>query len=149
MPELDWGMIGTLITIIVTVAGVALLALDERNRKKFAPRESLFDASGDPKFVSRTDMSGFVARIDDRLDRKRREIERNAGLFVSLDDRVGDLEEKTALLEERQTLQWQRISEQMAATARSVDDATRRMEKISESQQSLALKLERLSRGSQ
>jgi hypothetical protein len=110
------------------VAGVLLAALETRLRKVFATDK---------------DMTGATQRIDGELTKLHRKTERNAGLFVALDDRVGDLEQKTSVLEERQTQQWGRISEQMSSTARTIERVAQEMREIAGMQQSLALELER------
>ena len=75
-----------------------------------------------------------------------RRIERNAGLFVQLDDRVGTLEEKAAVLEERQSQEFRRAAEQIAAAAEAVRDVTRELKEISKSQTALALQMEEMQR---
>lgn len=82
-------------------------------------------------------------RVDERFADIERKVERNTGLFVALDDRVGDLEEKVGVLEERQAQHWGRISEQMAQTAKTIENVTERLERISQTQQDFALRLER------
>lgn len=121
----------TVITILAFLAAVALPALDERNRRKFASRE---------------DMTGMRERLEADIKRAATAAERSGSLFVALDDRVGDLEEKAARIEERQTQQWERISEQMASTAKALDNAVARVENVTEAQHKLALELERLHR---
>lgn len=123
---------GAVLTVAGLVSAVLLLAMDERARRKFATRE---------------DVNGLTRRIDKDMDGLGRKAERNTGLFVQLDDRVGDLEEKAALLEERQSQQWERISEQMAQTARTIESVVARMERVSEIQQEFALQLERMRSG--
>jgi hypothetical protein len=119
------------IPVLLFIAAIALPALDERNRRKFASRE---------------EMNGMRERLESDISRAATTAERNGNLFVALDDRVGDLEEKAARIEERQTQQWERISEQMASTARALDNAVARVENVTEAQHKLALELERLHR---
>lgn len=123
-----WGPALTLAGLLVAIS---LLAMDERNRRKFLTRE---------------DGDGMGKRLDGEVVGLRRECERTSGLFVSLDDRVGHLEETTGRIEERQTQQWERISEQMAHTAETIRDVTRELKEISRMQQEHALRLERLHR---
>lgn len=113
---INWAMIGVLLTIGSMMSGITLLAMDERNRRKFWSRE-------DEQIMSK--------QRDEKLTELDRKVERNAGLFIALDDRVGDLEEKTALLEERQTQQWGRISDQMSGTARTMEHVTSELKEIS------------------
>ena len=114
--ELNWAMIGVLVTIGALLSGVTLLAMDERNRRKFASREEI---------------NGMRERLERDIAEVDRKVERNTGLYVAIDDRTGDLEEKTSLLEERQTQQWARISDQMAVTARTMETVTRELKEIS------------------
>lgn len=126
--EIPWG---ALATVVLAVAAVALLAMDERNRRKF---------------LTRDEATGMRERLEGDIKRNATTSERNGGLFVSLDDRVGDLEEKVARIEERQTQQWERISEQMASTAEALKDAVKRVESVTDAQHKLAIELERLHR---
>lgn len=128
LASLTWG---EAMAFAVPVVAVVLLAIDERGRRKFFSRE---------------DADGMAKRIDKDVDAIGRKSERNTGLFVALDDRVGDLEERIGRMEERQTQQWERVAEQMANTARTIDDVTRRLELMSAAQQEHALRLERLHR---
>jgi hypothetical protein len=94
-------------------------------------------------FTTREDADGMARRLDARLDRKAQLIERNVGLYVALDDRVGDLEQETTRLGERQTQQWERISEQMATTARTIERTAHEIQEVAKIQHALALELER------
>jgi len=118
-----------------TVAAVLAAAAETRMRKVFVPRED-FDGFKGHFREKQTE-------VKDRLDYKAKKIERNVNLFVSLEDRVGDLEQKTALIEERQTHQWERISERMAATALTIERVAKEMEEVGKTQNRLALELER------
>jgi hypothetical protein len=135
--EFPWG---TLITIGVLMLSVALLAMDERNRRKFTTREEM---QGMNSRIEK-DLNGLSTKITEGLERKRILIDRNAGLFVSLDDRVGDLEQATSLLEERQANNWRHIAEQMSSTAETIKEVTKELKELSRSQQEYALRLERL-----
>lgn len=139
--DVPWGAV---LTFVGLVSAVLLLALETRLRGRFAERGEVFDANGKPKFCSRDAVNGITQRIDRDLDGLGKKVDRNAGLFVSLDDRVGDLEEKTALLEERQSQQWERISEQMSQTAQTIREVTAELKEISKMQQEFALQLERM-----
>lgn len=157
--DVPWGdllAVGGLVWVLTALAMEARFRVkfapyerlfDKDGRPRFVEREAIMDADGRPKFCSREDVNGLSQKLDERIERKRLMIERNAGLFVALDDRVGDLEEKAARIEERQTMQWERISDQMAQTARTIEDVARRLERISEMQQEHALRLERIHRG--
>lgn len=123
---IDWGIV---VTLALAMAGVFLYALDERNRKKFLTVE----AGASDKESLQKDIDGIG-----------RKVERNTGLYVALDDRTGDLEEKVALLEERQTQQWSRISEQMSQTAATLRDVMVEVRAVASLQHSLALRMERL-----
>jgi hypothetical protein len=129
----SWGEVpwGAAVTFAGMVAVIVLLAMDERNRRKFLTRE---------------EAEGMSKRFDANLSAKRAGIERNAGLFVALDDRVGDLEEKVGKIEERQTQQWERISQQMGHTADTIREVTKELKDISRMQQEHALRLERITR---
>lgn len=126
--EIPWG---AAVALVGTLAAVALLAMDERNRRKF---------------LTRDEATGMRERLEADIKRSATAAERSGSLFVALDDRVGDLEEKAARIEERQTQQWERISEQMASTAKALDNAVARVETVTEAQHKLALELERLHR---
>lgn len=139
--DFPWGAV---LTFAGLFSAVVLLAMDERNRRKFATRDDLFGADGKPKYCSRDAVNGITQRFDKDIDALGRKADRNTGLFVALDDRVGDLEEKAALLEERQSQQWERISQQMAQTAKTIENVAGRLERISEMQQEHALRLERV-----
>lgn len=128
LADFPWG---ELITIGVLMLSVALLAMDERNRRKF---------------ITRDEANGMRTRIEEKVDRIEKSCERNNTLYVMLDDRTGDLEEKTSLLEERQSQQWERISEQMANTAATIREVTHELKEISKMQQDHAIRLERNNR---
>jgi len=144
---------GTLVAGLIgggAVGALLLLALRTWGVQYFAARELVLDKNGDLRLVTKSELNGMAQRIEerfggvkDRLDYKAKKIERNVGLFVSLEDRVGDLESKTALIEERQTQQWARISDQMASTARTIENVGKKMEEVSGMQQRLAVELER------
>jgi hypothetical protein len=142
--SVNWAMIGVLTPIAALLVGVALLAFDERARRKFASKEDICKPDGTAKFLRKDDFEGFSKRMDKTLTEIERKIEMNTGLYVKLEDRTGDLEGKVILLEERQTQQWLRISDQMAATAVTMKEITRELKQISESHQQYALRLERL-----
>lgn len=95
-----------------------------------------------------TRLRGSFASVKD-VDGIGRKVERNTGLYVALDDRVGDLEEKVSVVEERQTQQWERISQQMNQTATTIRDVTKELKEISRMQQEHALRLERIAKGGQ
>lgn len=139
---MTWAQIPVLVTIGTLMLTITLLAMDERNRRKFSSRE---DVNGMRERLEK-DIHAVGVKLTEGLARKRALIERNAGLFVQLDDRVGHLEQTTSLLEERQTQQWGRISEQMASTARTIEGVTQRLERISEMQQDFAIRIERIQR---
>lgn len=120
---------GAALTFVGLAVAVTLLAMDERNRRKFLTRE---------------DATGMSKRIDTEMGTIRHDCERTSGLFVSLDDRVGILEGQATKLEERQSQQWERISEQMAHTAETIREVTKELKDISRMQQEHALRLERL-----
>lgn len=126
--DIPWG---AAVSLLGLLAVVMLLAMDERNRRKFFTRE---------------EATGMRERMEDTMKRNGAATDRNGNLFVALDDRVGDLEEKAARIEERQTQQWERISEQMASTARALDNAVARVENVTTAQHQLAIELERLHR---
>ncbi len=131
------------------VGGGALIGLfwnaaENRLRKTFASRESVCLPDGTYRFLTRDDAIGMSQRLDARDADLERKTERNAGLFIQIDDRTGDLEEKVARIEERTTQQWERISEQMAATAANTREATKELKHIAGTVQELALRLERM-----
>lgn len=128
MPDtsIDWGVV---VTLALALAAVLGLAMDERNRKKFTSVE---------------DHKKDIDSINGDLNEMGRKIERNTGLYVAIDDRTGDLEEKVALLEERQTQQWSRISDQMSQTATTLRDVMKEVRHVTQIQHDLALKMERL-----
>lgn len=123
---------GPAVTIAVLMWGVALLAMDERNRRKFLTRE---------------ESEGMRKRLEADLQGAQSGCARNEAYLVGIDDRVGDLEEKAARIEERQTQQWERISEQMAHTAETIRAVTAELKEISRMQQDHAIRLERMHRG--
>lgn len=123
---------------------VLLLAMDERNRRKFAVKSDVCTADGKYRFLSREDAVGMSQRFDTSLAELGRSVDRNSHLFVSLDDRIGTLEGQTARIEERQTQQWERISAQMASTAETIKQVTSELKDISRMQQDFALQMERM-----
>jgi hypothetical protein len=128
MSELPWS---ALLALAILIGTVLMMAMDERNRRKFATREEL---------------TGMVERIEKDLDGIGRKVGENRLHAASLDERVGHVEEKAALLEERQTQQWGRISEQMAATAVTLRDVMKEVKSVADTQNALALRMERLNR---
>lgn len=126
MPDLTWS---ALIALSGLVAAVVLLAMDERNRRKFQPRE---EAESSLKRVHR--------RIDENCNRS----EGTVRLVASMDDRVGVLESRAERIEERQAQHFERISEQLAATARMNDQTAQRLETMGGQLQEMALRLERI-----
>lgn len=111
--DFPWGAAVTLAGLIVAVA---LLAMDERNRRKF---------------LSREDADGMRKRLEEDLTAAEERQERMENMHVRLDDRVGAIETTVSRMDERQTQQWERVSEQMANTARTIDGVTKRLEAIS------------------
>lgn len=147
---MTWQTIGIIVGIALGIGlplvSVFLPAMDERNRKKFAARSDVFTGDDKTRFLTREDAEGMRERLEREQASIRTSCARNEGLFVALDDRTGDLEEKVGRIEERQAQQWERVAEQMASTAKTIDDVTRRLERMSEAQQEHALRLERLYR---
>lgn len=105
-------------------------------REIFVERSYVFDSSGAKKFATAADLNGIGRKVGEQ----QREL-------ASLDDRYDALDKRISLVEERQTQQWERISEQMASTARTIEGVTQRLERVTEIQQQQALRLERLSSG--
>lgn len=137
---------GPAIAALGVVSAVLLLALDERNRRRFATREDVYGPDGRALRPSREEVQGIIDRIDVRIDAINTACERTSNLFVSLDDRVGQVEGDMAIVKERQTQQWQNISEQMSRTARTLEEVTKDLRIISEKQHAFALDMERARR---
>lgn len=97
-------------------------------------------------FVLRDESRAATERVHDRLDRKRKEIERAVGMVVSMDDRIGVVEGKVERMDERQSQHWERISEQLTRTAAMNDSTSRRLEQMGEQLRDLAIRLERIKR---
>lgn len=127
------------LTVSVLLASLAMLAMDERLRRKFLTRDEFGRIEEEGKRRDK-ELCGDIDGIG-------RKVERNTGLYVALDDRVGDLEEKVSVVEERMTQQWERISEQMNNTAGMIREVTRDLKDISNTVHEQALALERFRRG--
>lgn len=129
--SLPWGAI---VAFSVVLWGVLWLALQSKLGSKFVVREDLFMHDGKEKYCTRESVNGLGQRVDRDIADVNRKADRNAGLFVQLDDRMGALEGRVSLLEERHTQQWGRIADQMAATARTIEDVVKRLEVVSKEQ---------------
>lgn len=131
-----------LASVLSSVLGAGAIAAVFRHaavnylRSTFVEREYVFDSSGAKKFATAVDLNGIGRKVGEQ----QREL-------ASLDDRHDALDKRISLVEERQTQQWERISEQMASTARTIEGVTQRLERVTEIQQQQALRLERLSSG--
>jgi len=110
---------------------LVLAALENHMRREFLPRE---------------EAKGMSDRIDDNLDDMREDVERNARVLLTLNDRLGEVEAQAGRIEERQTQQGERTGEQMARVAETINNVTTRLEKITAAQQDFALQMERLRR---
>lgn len=144
------------------LAGLVWQAMENRLRGTFATREGLQGRDGERLWASRADVQaiGDMVRdratredlaamrsyVDGRLDRKRRDLDTQSSLIVSMDDRLGVVETRVERLDERQTQQWSRISDQMAATARMNESTAQRLEQMGSQLQDLALRMERIQR---
>lgn len=137
---------GPALTFAVLFCTIASMAMDERNRRKFATREEVIGSDGKAKFPTREEMNGMGERIDKELRTLLHDCERNGAMFVKMDDRVGYLEGQAERMAERQTQQWERISEQMASTARTIDNVSKKQEDIAKMLHEFALELERTHR---
>lgn len=113
MASLPWELVVFVLSLILSIA---LLAMDERNRRKFLTRE---------------ESKGIVNRMDEANVTCRQNVEAFERMCLVLNERTGTLEEKVAVLTERQTQQWDRISEQVAETMKRVEDVVRRLEVVS------------------
>lgn len=135
---------GTFVAILAVFVPIILLAMDERNRKKFASKSTVCDEKGDPRFLSKHDASGWSARLDEERRGMQKELDSYKELYVRLDDRVGELEAKVAVMEERQLQEWRQITKEMSQVAETIKSVATQMTNISEGNQKLALTLERM-----
>lgn len=127
LDPLPWGAVLTLMTLL---SGVGLIAMDERNRRKFVAKDD-----------------GSLDRVHHRIDVEADRVQGLISLHASLDDRLGDTERLLARMDERQTQHWERISKELHTTAVTIRDVMVKVESVSSQQMELAGRMERMRNG--
>lgn len=138
---LDFGAVASTLATVAVVSPILLYAMDERNRKKFASRNSVCDANGDPRFLTREDASGLVKRIEEQISTVDRTIQQTSQFVFSHNDRIADLEQARARLEAANTAQSQQTATQMQQIAETLRGVTKEVQAIVRDQRDLAIEL--------
>lgn len=119
-----WSVIWAATMAIGSLAvGAALLWLDDRNRKKFAPLQPLYDEKGNPCWVTRRE----VDQMGEKINRITTEM-------TTRDGRIGAAEHQMELLQQNFTMQNERMMERVTEAIGQLRAVTDRLERVSETQ---------------
>lgn len=92
------------------------------------------------------DVNGLSERIDDKFKINTGRIDAFNNLYVALDDRLGVVEADSILMKERQSQQWERVTESLERTSDTMDSVTVRLEDLTKQLHSISLENARQSR---
>lgn len=120
-----WGSVpwGAVLSGVILLWGVLMAAFTERLSRLFVRRTDVYGPDGRPLFATREDCNGIGARVTAAMD-----------LYVRLEDRTGAMEEAVVGLKTKSEAQWERISERMAETAKTLERVTMQLESVSREQ---------------
>lgn len=119
---------------------IGLSAMETR----FVPLNKLYDENGTPLFPTRPEMNGMSKRRDEQIAELSRRLDSHGSMLIAHNDRITDVDTKLKLMEQQQAQLWGQISREIASSAAALADATLRLERVSETQNTLALRMERL-----
>ena len=144
-PDFPWGAVVSLATAVGGgIAVILIAALRESLRRDFASKDVVMGPDGQPRFLPKDEAKESFDLLHKRIDTNKAQVEAITGLFRTVDDRAGAIEERLARMEERQTQQWGRVSESLANTARTNSAITRKQEEMGRMLSELAIRIERI-----
>ncbi len=114
---------GPALTGLALLIAVLLLAMDERNRRKFPTRD---------------EMNGMRERLEKDLGAVKHSCERTESFSVQLDDRQGESERHIALLQQRQDHDSKVVAEKLAEAGRSMENVMSQIRQVQHEQARIA-----------
>ena len=111
------------IPVMALLLGGGLLALDERMRRKFAPREGLYDQNGRALYATKEDLNGLGEKVTATLS-----------LLQSQRDQWDAVERAVDRLTLTQETQRGHVSEHLTATAKTLERVAGKLQEVSDAQ---------------